>query len=88
MQPIIVSSSLDDFLPGVILKYSHFQESFPFSTSFPLLIFVNGKSGGGQGIKLINFFQRTLNPHQVFDLMEGGPLPGYVDLLFQIISSI
>lgn len=64
------------------------QEDLLPSTNWPLLVFVNGKSGGGQGAKIINFFQRTLNPHQVFDLMEGGPLPGLVLLLyFQCILS-
>lgn len=52
------------------------EETLPPCSNNPLLVFVNGKSGGGQGVKLINFFQRTLNPHQVFDLMEDGPLPG------------
>ena len=42
----------------------------------PLLVFVNGKSGGNQGVKLISGFRRHLNPHQVYDLMNGGPLPG------------
>ena len=41
----------------------------------PLLVFVNGKSGGNQGVKLISGFRRHLNPHQVYDLMNGGPLP-------------
>eukprot|EP00795_Rhopilema_esculentum_P008071 gene8071-13987_t len=52
------------------------EEKLLPNSSWPLLVFVNGKSGGGQGAKLINFFQRTLNPYQIFDLMEGGPLPG------------
>ena len=42
----------------------------------PLLVFVNGKSGGNQGIKLLSGFRRHLNPHQVYDVMNGGPLPG------------
>lgn len=42
----------------------------------PLLVFVNGKSGGGQGLKLISSFRKLLNPHQVFDLCNGGPLCG------------
>ena len=45
-------------------------------TVCPLLVFVNGKSGGGQGLQLINSFRKLLNPHQVFDLCNGGPLCG------------
>ena len=44
----------------------------------PLLVFVNVKSGGQQGLDLISSFRHLLNPHQVFDLQNGGPLPGYV----------
>ncbi len=46
----------------------------------PLLVLVNVKSGGQQGQELITSFRKLLNPHQVFDLMNGGPLPGSVVL--------
>ncbi|KAL7064199.1 hypothetical protein AAHC03_05386 [Spirometra sp. Aus1] len=42
----------------------------------PLLVFVNIKSGGCQGIELMTAFRRLLNPFQVFNLDYGGPLPG------------
>lgn len=42
----------------------------------PLLVFVNAKSGGCQGSELITSFRKLLNPHQVFNLENGGPLPG------------
>jgi diacylglycerol kinase, putative (fragment) len=41
-----------------------------------LLVFVNVKSGGCQGQELISAFRKILNPYQVFDLENGGPLPG------------
>ena len=42
----------------------------------PLLVFVNVKSGGMQGQQLLSSFRKLLNPHQVFDLSNGGPLCG------------
>lgn len=42
----------------------------------PLLVFVNPKSGGLKGRELLCSFRKLLNPHQVFELTNGGPLPG------------
>ncbi|KAF1385118.1 hypothetical protein PFLUV_G00127360 [Perca fluviatilis] len=42
----------------------------------PLLVFVNPKSGGLKGRELLYSFRKLLNPHQVFDITNGGPLAG------------
>ncbi|XP_075993490.1 diacylglycerol kinase zeta isoform X4 [Genypterus blacodes] len=42
----------------------------------PVLVFVNPKSGGNQGAKIVQSFMWYLNPRQVFDLTKGGPREG------------
>eukprot|EP00117_Sycon_ciliatum_P047441 scpid25422/ scgid33884/ Diacylglycerol kinase iota; Diglyceride kinase iota len=39
----------------------------------PLLCFVNPKSGGNQGAKVLARLLWLLNPRQVFNLLQGGP---------------
>ncbi|XP_012279968.1 eye-specific diacylglycerol kinase isoform X2 [Orussus abietinus] len=48
----------------------------PTATVTPVLVFINPKSGGNQGAKLLQKFQWLLNPRQVFDLTQGGPRMG------------
>lgn len=59
----------------VMLLPNIFPEMVPDGVQ-PLLVFVNVKSGGCQGLELISSFRKLLNPYQVFDLENGGPLPG------------
>ncbi|XP_049311749.1 eye-specific diacylglycerol kinase isoform X3 [Bactrocera dorsalis] len=48
----------------------------PSPDVIPVIVFINPKSGGNQGVKLLGKFQHLLNPRQVFDLTQGGPKMG------------
>ncbi|XP_065156673.1 eye-specific diacylglycerol kinase isoform X4 [Atheta coriaria] len=48
----------------------------PSNSVRPVIVFINPKSGGNQGAKLLQKFQWLLNPRQVFDLTQGGPRMG------------
>ncbi len=60
----------------MVLLLPSIQHQMILPNVSPLLVFVNVKSGGQQGAELITSFRHLLNPHQVFDLQNGGPLPG------------
>ncbi|CAG5074992.1 Similar to rdgA: Eye-specific diacylglycerol kinase (Drosophila melanogaster) [Cotesia congregata] len=58
----------------------------PTPTVKPVIVFINPKSGGNQGAKLLQKFQWLLNPRQVFDLTQGGPRMGLE--LFQKVPNL
>ncbi|XP_047476700.1 eye-specific diacylglycerol kinase-like [Penaeus chinensis] len=74
---------LSDGADGCTTDEENEKESRPFAIKpipnaniRPVIVFINPKSGGNQGAKLMQKFQWLLNPRQVFDLTQGGPRAG------------
>lgn len=73
-----ISHAISIFLDCTVMLLPSIEPSMVPPGVQPLLVFVNVKSGGCQGLQLISSFRKLLNPYQVFDLDNGGPLPGCV----------
>ncbi|XP_061409174.1 diacylglycerol kinase theta [Lethenteron reissneri] len=67
--------TVDDKIISINLLPTLIPEQMPRSCH-PLLVLINPRSGGMQGRELLHSFRKAVNPHQVFDLACGGPLPG------------
>lgn len=66
----------ESYATGVVGNRSFVVKPIPMQGSRPIIVFINPKSGGNQGAKLMQKFQWLLNPRQVFDLTQGGPRAG------------
>nr|CAB3237551.1 diacylglycerol kinase theta [Phallusia mammillata] len=60
----------------LLLPYINMPTNVQARDHNPLLVFINCKSGGGQGSQLYDLLLETLNPYQIFLMEKGGAVPG------------
>ncbi|XWS54258.1 hypothetical protein CRYUN_Cryun10bG0075500 [Craigia yunnanensis] len=68
------SDFLNEFyIPTYILNDETKISDVPDAPKFPVLVFINSKSGGQLGGDLLKTYKSILNEHQVFDVGEEAP---------------
>lgn len=71
---ILKNSTFED-RPILAMILPRIRPEYILDGTQPLLVFVNVKSGGCQGLELLTSFRKLLNPHQVSVLKRDSVAP-------------